>query len=373
MFRLPTLGDLANRARQEFRTNLKGSDAWVWPNNVYVSAKVIAGMTFEIFGFASYIARQKFAHTAPDIESLRLHGEEFGIPQKPAQPASGVVQFLATGTISVASGAILARTDGVQYAVVNGGGTSGAGSLDVTVIAVGDGVDGNAIGGTPLTVVSGLTGDATAVVADGGITLGADVEDFESYQARILFRKRNPPHGGSAADYVLWAGEVAGVSFAANRPTVFVERTWAGPGTVRIFPLMFDLYASGIPQGADISRVAAYIAELAPAGAYVTVAAPIAKPVDIEISGLAPDNTAVREAIMGELRDVFRRLSRVAGNDSAIAGMPYIAYPTSFSRSWIWQAVANATGEERHSIVTPEADVDLDAGEMATLGAVSFT
>jgi hypothetical protein len=64
MFDFPTLKGLMERSRQSFRANLKGSDAWVWPNNVYVSAKVIAGSVWEVFGFAAYIEKQIFAHGA---------------------------------------------------------------------------------------------------------------------------------------------------------------------------------------------------------------------------------------------------------------------------------------------------------------------
>jgi uncharacterized phage protein gp47/JayE len=249
-----------------------------------------------------------------------------------------------------------------------------AGSIDCSVVAAQDGKITNCDPGTDLEVVSGVTGTApTAAVDANGITLGADVEDIESYRARILFRKRNPPHGGNAADYVMWAGQVAGVSFYLDRPTVFIERLWQGPGTVRVFPLMFDLYADGIPSAADVTRVQEYIETVRPAGAKVTVAAPIAVPVDITISGLAPNTTAVREAVIAELNDMFRRLSRVAGVDSEFGSMPFLAHPTSFSRSWIWQAIANATGEERHALTSPTADATLLPGQMATLGNIMFT
>lgn len=374
MYAVPSLGDLMARARKAFRANLKGSDAWVWPNNVYVSAKVLAGMTFEVFGFASYISRQKFAVTAPDLESLKLHGEEFGISQNPAAPARGKVIVTTTVAFVLDGGAVFRRADGVEFISKDAGSTTGAGSFTVRVEAAADGKAGTTEAGTPLEIVSGGTGDpdALAEVDGDGLAYGADVEDIESYRARILFRKRNPPHGGSAADYVLWAGEVPGVSFYADRPTVYVERLWSGPGTVRVFPLMFDLYESGIPAPSDVARVRDHIEALRPAGARVAVAAPTPVVVDVEISGLAPDRSDVREAVRAELRDVFRRRSRVAGTDSEISNMPYLAYPASFSRSWIWQAVANATGEERHTVVSPSADIALDPGEMAVLGDVSF-
>lgn len=376
MFALPTLRDLFERSRASFRANLKGSDAWVWPNNVYASAKVIGGVVFEVFGFAAYIQKQMFAHTAPDIESVTLHGQEFGIPQKPAAPATGSVLFTVTTDVVISTGAILQRVDGVQFSVTAGATLPTSGTLSVPVVSLTDGKINNTDAATPLTIISGVTTTSTtaptAAVAANGITLGADLEDIESYRARILFRKRNPPHGGSAADYVMWAGEVAGVSFYLDRPTVYVERLWNGPGTVRVFPLMYDLYANGIPSVGDVARVSDHIQSVRPVGALVTVAAPVAVPVDIVIVGLTPNTTDVQDAVRAELADTFKRLSRVSGNDSNFGSMPYLAYPTTFSLSWIWQAVANATGEQRHRISAPTVDVVLQPGQMATLGTISF-
>lgn len=373
MFAIPSLKDLVQRARTAFRINLPGSDAWIWPNNINPTAKVIAGMTHEVFGFADYIQRQKFAITA-DLENLILHGEELGLSLKPKAPARGFVDITVASASTLAAAAVFTRADGVQYVPLAGGALASAGVLTVEVVAVADGKATNAEPGTPLDITSGLTGDtaATAAVAAGGVVAGVDVEDEESFRARILFRKRNPPHGGSPADYVMWAGSVAGVSFDLDRPAVFVERLWSGPGTVRVFPLMFDLYDDGIPQSADVQRVSDYLAGVAPAGAKVTVQAPVAVPTNVTISGLTPDRTDVREAVLTELRGAFRRLSRVAGVDAEIGGLPYLAYPTSFSRSWIWQAVANASGEERHTILAPSTDIALFPGQMATLGTVTF-
>ncbi|WP_316172151.1 MULTISPECIES: baseplate J/gp47 family protein [unclassified Bradyrhizobium] len=376
-FSLPNLKDLMQLARQSFRANLKGSDAWVWPNNVYVSAKVMAGGIFGLFGFAAYIEKQIFAYRAPDLESLGRHGEEYNIPRKPAAPASGNFIINVTDNINVQTNAVLQRSDGVEYLVTAGGALTTSGTLTVPIIAATDGAIGNCDPNTPLDMVSGVsTTSSTQPIGQvdaNGLALGTDVEDMESWRARILFRKRNPPHGGSAADYVMWAGQVSGVSFFLDRPTVYVERLWRGPGTVRVFPLMYDLYANGIPQAADVQRVQDYIEMLRPAGASVTVAAPHPIVVNVTIAGLQPNTSEVQEAVLAELKDCFFRLSRPAGGDGAFGSMPYLASPFSFSLSWIWQAVANATGEQRHRIVSPTADVALQAGEMAVLGSVTFT
>jgi uncharacterized phage protein gp47/JayE len=369
------LPQLVERARRAFRSHLPGSDAWLWPNNVNPTAKVIGGMTHEVFGFADYIQRQKFALTA-DGENLDLHGEELGIARKPASPARGYVTVTASGAVTIATSAIFRRADGIEYRAVSGGSLVAAGSMDLEVVATQAGQSTSAIAGTPLAIVSGLDGDdtASAEVAGTGIIGGADVEpdgpyftsDLGTYRGRILFRKRNPPHGGAPADYVLWATQVIGVT------RVFVERLWAGPGTVRVFPLMDDLYADGIPSLADVARVADFIETVCPSGAYVTVAPAAPRVVDVTVQGLEPNTTDVQEAVRAELRATVRRLSRVAGSNPPRVGMPYLATPASFSRSWIWQAIANATGEERHRLLSPDADVDLVAGEIATLGTLSF-
>lgn len=372
-FHISTLADLTKRARESFRANIPGSDAWLWPNNVYASAKVIAGAVYEVFGFADYIAKQKFALTA-DSEHLDLHGQEIGLARKPAQPASGSIVLATDGDCAVAVSALFSRLDGVQYRATAAVSRTGAGDLSVPVVAMADGAASNALAGTELQIVSGVTGDATAEVGDDGVAGGADVEpdgapfssDLATFRGRILFRKRNPPHGGAPADYVTWCGEVSGVS------RVFVERRWNGPGTVRVFPLMDSLFDHGIPDAGALDRVQDYIESVAPASAIVTVAAPSPVAVDVIIQGLSPDTTSVREAIVAELRAAFRRQSRVAGGDQELPELPYLAHPASFSRSWIVQAIANATGEERHVVLAPSADTALSVGQIAVLGVVSF-
>jgi uncharacterized phage protein gp47/JayE len=373
-FAVPTLSALADMARKSLRAYLKGSDAWIWPNNMAVAAKVMAGVGSEIMGFASYISRQKFALTA-DGDNLVLHGAEVGLTKRPAAPASGKVTLTVPAAVTVDLGAVFTRGDGFRYLAAAATSLAGAGTVDVDVIASVDGKAGNAIAATPLSVVSGVTGAATAAVGSEGIVAGDDVEadgepftsDLSTFRGRILFRKRNPPHGGAPADYVLWASSVSGVT------RVYVERRWIGAGTVRVFVLMDGRYADGIPSPADVARVQDYIDLVAPAGAAVTVSAPIAVPVPVTINSLSPDNTAVRQSVIAEIGAAFRRLSAVAGNDTEHDGMPYLATAQSFSREWIGQAISNAAGQKRHILLAPAADIPLTSGQIATPGDVAFT
>lgn len=365
-FAIPSLRDLVERARLNFRAYLPGTDAWLWPNNIGPSAKVMAGLIHEAFGFADYVARQKFALTA-DGDSLDMHGAELGMARRSATVSSGDAVFTATTALAVADGAILARSDGLTYRLGSAGSIAGPGSLTLPVVSEESGKATIAVEGTSLSVSSGVTGTATVLVGTGGLVGGADREGDESFRERILFRKRNVPQGGSAADYVMWASEIPGVT------RVFVERIWAGSGTVRVFPIFDDDYPGGIAPAGRIMQVSDYLETLRPAGAALTVSAPNATVIDVVISGLTPNTPTVQEAVRAELSAAIRRRGRVAGGDDTFASMPYLASPLSFSRSWLWQAAANATGEQAHTVAVPAADISIPGGSIPVLGSVSFS
>lgn len=365
-FAIPSLRDLVERARLNFRAHLPGTDAWLWPNNIGPSAKVMAGLVHEAFGYADYIARQRFALTA-DGDNLDMHGAELGMARRSASISAGDVTLTADAALSVEENAILARSDGVTYRTRAAGVLAGSGTLTLPVVSEASGKETIAVAGTSLTASSGVVGSAAIVVAAGGLVGGADREGDESWRERILFRKRNIPQGGSAADYVMWAREVPGVT------RVFVERVWAGPGTVRVFPVFDDDYPGGIAPAGRIAQVADYLESLRPAGAALTVSAPNARVIDVVIGGLSPNTPTVQEAVRAELAAAIRRRGRVAGSDEAFASMPYLASPLSFSRSWLWQAAANATGEQAHTVAAPAADISIPVGSIPVLGSVTFS
>lgn len=365
MLKIPTLAELSEQVRQKFRAYMPGSDAWVWPNNVGVSAKVLAGALSALYSRLDYIQRQAFAVTADD-EFLDRHAAGIGLSRRPALPASGSISVTGTAAFSVDTGAILQRADGQQFAVLTGGSLAAAGTLALPVQALAGGSQGLTLAATQLTFLSGLTGSATVQVASGGLTGGADIEDRESFRARILFRKRNPYAGGSAADYVTWAMSVTGVT------RVYVERLWAGPGTIRVFPITDGLTTNGIPSEATLAAVRQVFALNAPAGAMVTVAAPIALPVNITVSGLQPSTTAMQNAAKAAIAEAFIIHGAVAGADTAVSVLSFLAVPYTFSLSWIWQAVANASGSLRHTLTAPVADVAVATGSMPVPGTVTF-
>ncbi len=356
-FQIPTLDALARRTSQAFRANLKGSDAELWPNNVAVTSKVVAGAVWEAFAYLDYIARQIFVATA-DTYFLERHAAEYGMARLPATYAEGAVVLTGDSGVAVPAGLILQRADGVRYETLESRVLAG-GAATIAVRCLTAGKIGNARPGAGLMLAASLgqINDA-AEVAPVGIGLGADPESDAALRSRVLFRKRFVPHGGAAHDYVTWAREVNGVS------NVFVDPVTASNGrvSVGVWFLMRDLYANGIPQAADVAKVAAAIDAVRPAGALVDVAAPVAVPVPVTVH-LYPDTTATREAVTAELADLFSRAPRVSTLSS----------PVTVWRSKISESVSIAAGEDHHTLVAPAGDVILSAGEIAVLGTVTFT
>lgn len=370
-FAFPSLGDCVERTRSAFASALSGLDAWLWPNNVGPTAKVIGEGEFNIWGRVATIEKRRFAWSS-DWTGLLEHGREWGLTPLPATAASGAVVLTAIDAVAVADGAVLARADGQTYRVVGSVALGAAGSITLQVSAVTPGLAAACRPGQPLAATSGVTGAgaATAIFKAATVDGGSEDEGVEAFRARILFRKRNPPAAGAPADYVRWCSAVPGVAGVAG---VFVEPLWRGPGTVRVMILGDGATGSAVPSSSVLAACASALPQQAPAKAGVTLAAPTAKPIDVVISGLSPDTPAVREAILAELRDLFGlRRARASGAAAAIAGMPYLATPVTFSRSWVAQAVSAAAGEDSHVLVSPAADVVVPSGSLATLGNVSF-
>lgn len=371
-FAIPSLDNLAARWRAAFQGALPGADAWSPFNNVGVTAKIGAQEMWALYGRLGWVSRQAVPYTADDRDWIKNHAAPYGIVERPAVPASGSVTVTATGPVTIAAGAAFARADGQQYAATLGGSIIAAdgGAVTVAAQALSASALGNAVADTPLDILSGVSGAgasaALASVSDGGIVGGLDLETTEDLKARLLFRLAYRPQGGAAADYVDWLGDVTGVT------RVFVERLWDGPGTVRVFPLFDDLRPGGIPTPGDIAACAARLDDVVPASAGLTLATAIAHPIDVTISGLIPSDASTQSAAIQAIAAAIRAMGAVAGNDASPAGLPFIATPYSFSPSWIDEAVSTVTGERRHLLVSPTADVAIAAGNIPTLGMVTF-
>jgi uncharacterized phage protein gp47/JayE len=119
-----------------------------------------------------------------------------------------------------------------------------------------------------------------------------------------------------------------------------------------------------IPTKADVEDVLAYIDDpsRAPVTADVVVVSPIAKRLDITVTNLSPNTSAVQAAVLAELQDLFARDAEPGGPNGE--GTIYV--------SRIWEAVSIASGEFSHTITSPAADQTQTIGRMWVLGKVTF-
>ncbi|PZR94178.1 MAG: hypothetical protein DI537_08800 [Stutzerimonas stutzeri] len=367
VWQVKTIEQHVTDAVRAFDSNLPGADAALQRNNLRPTAKVLAGALFGLERFIAWGVDQKFILSCAP-EQLDRHGAEMKppVPRKQAALARGLVAVTATGPVTLASGAVLTRSDGAQFSVDAGIVMAGAGTAQVAVTALAAGGDGNTAAAAALFASSGLTGPATFAVTAGGLGGGADIEGHEPYRARLLFAKAYPDHGGATPDWHRYALAIPGVTRA------FIEPLGHGRGTVVVYPFFDMTRLNGIPLESDRQIVEAELRRVGPGAALPIVRIAQAVPIDMVFSGLAPNTPEVRQAVAAEIATIFFRNSRVAGSSEPHPSMPFLCTPEIFSRSWLWQAAANASGEHRHVLVSPAADLSLASGQTAVPGALTF-
>lgn len=348
-FERPSLTALIDRAAADIEARLPGTDARLRRSNLNVLARVHAGAVHGLYGYLDFVARQLMIDTAEGAY-LERYASIWGVPRLPAAFAAGNVTFTGTSGSVVPAGTELQRADGQVYATTADV-TLASGTGTTAVQAAVAGAAGNADAGVSLSLTAPIAGvNTAATVAAGGLSQGADVEDDDGLRSRILRRIQEPPHGGNRADYISWALEVPGVTRAWCFPLEL------GPGTVTV-RFVRDDDASPIPDAGEVAAVQAYIEERRPVTAQVTVVAPIAVPLDFDIT-LVPNTAATRAAVEAELADVLRREAEPGG---------------TILISHLREAISVAAGETNHILNSPSADVTHTTGQIATLGAFTWS
>jgi uncharacterized phage protein gp47/JayE len=343
--------------RAAFRQYLPGTDAAPKNSFVTVIGKVVALVANELELRIAAILPQLFLSTATGVW-LERHCAEIGITRRSAASASGTLT--ATGTASATYAAGVRFSIGtVIYESTAPATADGSGNLSIPVTATTKGVDTNRDAGATLSLLDPLSWpglSATAAVASGGLGGGANTEGDTSLRARGLQRKANPPQGGALPDYERIALAVPGVLKA------WAWRVPASPGSVLVH-FLFEGRTNYIPEAGDVTAVQAAIdaARLIRVDDSVA-AAPVAQDVDVTITGLSTDNSVVRAAIEASIRAMFLARCRpgITGDNFTV------------SRSWISEAISIASGEERHVLTLPAADITLTGGAFPVLGTVTY-
>lgn len=243
-----------------------------------VLAKIFSGVFVMLYKYAGFIFLQVMVRYAsaqtteiagekvrPLVELGRLFGVADPVAATPAQLTVSIPVFDQTGILK--AGTKLLRSDtGVVYSTLDSVDLN-APVIQVPAIAAGEETGGTGAGeignlppGSALLVLSApdeISDEASVVSLD---VPGVSAESADAYRTRIFTRVQAIPEGGAPSHYRKWALTVDGI--VAAYPTkssnpgevdVYVEASEASSGS-----------PDGIPTGAQLAAVAAYINEVDP-------------------------------------------------------------------------------------------------------------
>lgn len=376
-----TLSQLRSDVAQDIASALPGSDPLLRYSNLAIMGAIQAGLAHENFGYLDWIAQQSVPFTATEefLEGWAALKRVFRIP---AHVSGGTVTFTGTAGKEIPAGTPFVRGDGFNY-VTTADGTIGSTTVTVAAAAVADpagltGANGNCDAGTAFTLSVVIPGVQSAAFAASNFTGGADLEQDEALRKRMLLAFQNPPHGGSRADYVEWALEVAGVTRAWCVPNAF------GSGTVAVY-VMFDVAEAshgGFPQGSngvsqydvgptgvprdtvatgDQLAVADAISVVQPVTALVYALRPAAALQNFTIAGIAGASSGTKTAIANAITNAFLRLGQVQPTSSTI------------NLNDIESAIGTVPGTDGFVITSPVGNITTATGSLPVLGTVTYT
>lgn len=362
-FSKPDLVTIKNRIESDISSEISSPTTFLRRSVFKIIAKVLAGAIYLVYDFINYIKEQIFITTA-DGESLQIHGAEYGISKNFGTKAIG--SGTASGTVGkiISAGSVIQSSIGNLYNITTSATIGAGGTTTITFQADKSGTAYNEDTNATLTFIQPLDGINTSVtVLTPGITGGVDEETNDAYRARILTRKRQPPHGGAEFDYVTWALEYSSS----------ITRAWAiseyyGIGTIGL-AFVKDNDNPIFPTDAEKAAVRSHIVQHTDEITGKNIGIPVtANPGFIMIDASAetinftiqiyPNTSAIQTAVRTKLSDLIL--------DQGGPGKTIY-----FSK--IGEAISLATGEDRHKILFPTDDVTTATNKIHVLGDISFS
>jgi uncharacterized phage protein gp47/JayE len=361
-FDRPTLKEINDRKEADLNASVENSTTFLRRSVFKVLSKVNSGGEYTIYDYLNWIKDQIFI-TSADAEILEIHGGEYGISRDFGNKATGTATASGTVGTSISAGAELQSSSNNVYRVNATTAIGAGGTVSIDFTAVEADSDYNEDGLVSLSFVSPIPGvNTTVTVTAAGITGGEDEETVEEYRARILDRKRQPPHGGASFDYEKWAKEVAGVTRAWS-----IDQ-YQGAGTIGLV-FVQDGNDDIFPDQSDRDAVESYIISHTDPSTGLTVGIPVtAEPgfyvidasaytVDFSIE-IYPETDAVKTAVTNSLNDLI--LER-GGPGQTI----YI--------SEMYNAIASSLGEVKSRILVPADDVTAPIDRVHVMGNISWS
>lgn len=267
-YEAPPFDAIRSRMLRDIRAQLPDADITSDSDN-HVRASSVSAIAEGIHQQATWTARQIFPDSA-DFEELKRHAGTRDVYAKSATASGGILVVTGKAGASVGAGLKVRHTStGRLFSTVAAVTIPGSGKASVVVSSDETGADLNGLEGA-CTFVSPPTNVDSACVLSATVG-GTDDESQESLLARYLDVLRNPPSGGTVADYRRWALSVDGVS------TVLVIPKRRGGNSIDVV-----ITSAGGPSSAAVLEACqAYINSVAPAGADVWVITPTVISVDI--------------------------------------------------------------------------------------------
>jgi uncharacterized phage protein gp47/JayE len=317
-----------------------------------------------LYAFIDWLALQIIPNPQTSPEML-MRSAQFWLsqPRRDASYAAGEVSMKGRVGKIIPANTLLARADGALYSVVADT-LIDASPVLVGVRAVVAGAAGNCDDGIGLTLQASAAGINAKATVSGGLAGGADIESYDSVLGRIYRRVQTPPRAGCPDDYVSWMFDASPA----------VTGAWCyprgnGPGTV-VCRFRVDAHAGGIPSPADVAQVESYITAIAPGPAVISVLAPVASPLHVEIQGLDPTSSTLQAAIRASLIDLIRREASPGGTYGV---GPQLIAGGKLLRSHIEEAIASVPGVNDFTLITPDADIQVGVGHMTTMGSITWS
>ena len=348
----PTRAAIIDRIKSDVNGRVQGADSRVRRSVLGAIATVQGGALDGAYGFQAYAADQVMPDSADDDHLVRW-ANIWGVTPKGPTPAAGAIANSgSTDPTDCPAGTVLTRGDGMSY-ITTVDAVSAGGVVSTSVQCQTAGSAGDCDPGVILTVDQPIPGVASAfTVSADGLVDGNDAETPDELLARVLQRIQNPPMGGAQGDYVTWALQVAGVTRAWEYPLR------GGLGTVGL-TFVFDDRESILPTGDDVAAMQAYLTGpgRAPVTAQVLAFACTLLPVAFTIALQPAGNATVQAAVQAELADLFARSAEPE---------------TTLLQSQYELAVGLAAGVTDFTVTAPAGDIVPGAGQLPTLGAITW-
>ena len=335
-------------------------------------AHALAAESHSLHGHLAHAARQSVPTLATDEGVILAWGRALlETPRKQPTRATGSAQFGGTdGSVIPAGTAMSLLVDSSRRFTSTAAGTIASGTVTVPIEADELGSDGNGDAGASVILTSPIVGvNSQGVIVSPGVTGGFDLEDVESVRERVVQRLRNPPRGGSPADFEAWAREVPGVDKAWGIP--YLE----GLGTigVAIVRKSTTLEEWDVPDAQLLADTQAYIDSKAPAFMRShPVIAPTLVPINFNVQ-LDPNTAAVQAAVEAEIRDLLLTEAVLGGLPWERANFDDPREPYTIPRTHVTEAISTSAGESDHVLVSPVGDLVAQQFELVVPGTFTFS